>query len=48
MVIGGLFSSTFLTLIVVPVVYALVDQLKERIARRPATATAVPGEGTIA
>ena len=47
-VIGGLFSATFLTLIVVPVVYALVDGLKDRITRRPAMATAVPGEGTIA
>lgn len=40
-VIGGLFSSTFLTLIVVPVVYSLVDGGKARVARR-ATAEA-PG-----
>ena len=33
MVIGGLFTSTFLTLIVVPVVYSLVDDAKVR-ARR--------------
>jgi HAE1 family hydrophobic/amphiphilic exporter-1 len=33
-VIGGLFSSTFLTLIVVPVVYSLVDGGKEGLARR--------------
>ena len=33
-VIGGLFSSTFLTLLVVPVVYLLVDGLKVRVARR--------------
>jgi HAE1 family hydrophobic/amphiphilic exporter-1 len=33
-VIGGLFSSTFLTLIVVPVVYSLVDGGKTRLARR--------------
>ena len=33
-VIGGLFSSTFLTLIVIPVVYSLVDGLKVRVARR--------------
>ena len=33
-VIGGLFSSTFLTLLVVPVVYSLVDGLKRRVARR--------------
>lgn len=32
-VIGGLFSSTFLTLIVVPVVYSLVDDGKLRIGR---------------
>ncbi len=30
-VIGGLFSSTFLTLVVVPVVYALVEGLKVRL-----------------
>ena len=35
-VIGGLFSSTFLTLIVVPVVYSLVDGLRQRLRRRPA------------
>jgi hydrophobic/amphiphilic exporter-1 (mainly G- bacteria), HAE1 family len=33
-VIGGLFSSTFLTLIVVPVVYSLVDGLRSRLAGR--------------
>ena len=33
-VIGGLFSSTFLTLLVVPVVYSLVDGLRSRF-RRP-------------
>ena len=33
-VIGGLFSSTILTLVVVPVVYSLVDDLKGRFARR--------------
>lgn len=35
-VIGGLFSSTFLTLIVVPVVYSLVEGAKERLRRRGA------------
>jgi len=55
-VIGGLFSSTFLTLIVVPVVYSLVDGGKEGARRRflsgprrePADAsppTAAPAEG---
>jgi HAE1 family hydrophobic/amphiphilic exporter-1 len=33
-VIGGLFSSTFLTLLVVPVVYSLVDGLRSRFSRR--------------
>jgi len=33
-VIGGLFSATFLTLVVIPVVYSLVDGLKVRVARR--------------
>jgi HAE1 family hydrophobic/amphiphilic exporter-1 len=33
-VIGGLFSSTFLTLLVVPVVYSLVEGGKESLGRR--------------
>jgi hydrophobic/amphiphilic exporter-1 (mainly G- bacteria), HAE1 family len=33
-VIGGLFSSTALTLVVIPVVYSLVEGLKARIGRR--------------
>jgi HAE1 family hydrophobic/amphiphilic exporter-1 len=32
-VIGGLLSSTLLTLLVVPVVYSLVDGLKESLSR---------------
>lgn len=32
-VIGGLFTSTALTLVVVPVIYSLVDDLKKRFAR---------------
>ena len=32
-VIGGLFSSTILTLVVVPVVYSLVDDMKQRFTR---------------
>lgn len=32
-VIGGLFSSTFLTLLVVPVVYSLVDGARRRVSR---------------
>ncbi len=35
--IGGLTSSLFLTLIVVPVVYYIVDKLKGRVARKKAT-----------
>ena len=34
-VIGGLFSSTFLTLLVIPVVYSLVDGAKVRLSRQP-------------
>jgi HAE1 family hydrophobic/amphiphilic exporter-1 len=37
-VIGGLFSSTFLTLLVVPAVYYLVDGVKRRVSRRLAGA----------
>jgi HAE1 family hydrophobic/amphiphilic exporter-1 len=33
-VIGGLFSSTFLTLIVIPVIYSLVDGVRRRVGRR--------------
>jgi HAE1 family hydrophobic/amphiphilic exporter-1 len=32
-VIGGLFSSTLLTLLVIPVIYSLVDGLRRRFAR---------------
>ncbi len=35
-VIGGLFSSTFLTLLVIPVVYSLVDGVRARISKRGA------------
>jgi HAE1 family hydrophobic/amphiphilic exporter-1 len=40
-VIGGLFTSTLLTLLVIPVVYSLVDGLKVRIARRRTAHVAV-------
>jgi len=33
-VIGGLFTSTLLTLLVVPVVYSLFASLRQRIAAR--------------
>ncbi|HYM84060.1 MAG TPA: efflux RND transporter permease subunit, partial [Candidatus Dormibacteraeota bacterium] len=43
-VIGGLFSSTFLTLIVIPVVYSLVDGAKASLrVRRRATAAVAGG-----
>ena len=45
-VIGGLFSSTFLTLIVIPVVYLLVDDLRvwvsERFTRRSVDGAEAP------
>ena len=41
-VIGGLFSSTFLTLIVVPAVYLLVDGVKRRLSRSADPDPAVP------
>ncbi len=43
-VIGGLFSSTFLTLIVVPVVYSLVDGLKQRVSRLGRPSLPEPGQ----
>jgi HAE1 family hydrophobic/amphiphilic exporter-1 len=39
-VIGGLFSSTLLTLVVVPVVFSLVDGLKMRFSHQPSTVAA--------
>jgi HAE1 family hydrophobic/amphiphilic exporter-1 len=36
-VIGGLFTSTILTLLVIPVVYSLVDDLRSRLRGQPAT-----------
>ena len=36
-VVGGLFSSTLLTLVVVPVVFSLVDGLKMRFSRQPSS-----------
>jgi multidrug efflux pump subunit AcrB len=49
-VIGGLFSSTFLTLVVVPVVYSLVDDGKIRVRgiRRGRSAAAAVTEGSTA
>jgi len=41
-VIGGLFSSTLLTLVVVPVVYSLVDGLRMRFSRQPPAVAVEP------
>jgi HAE1 family hydrophobic/amphiphilic exporter-1 len=38
-VIGGLFSSTLLTLLVVPAIYSLLDGLRRRFTRQPAHPT---------
>jgi HAE1 family hydrophobic/amphiphilic exporter-1 len=43
-VIGGLFSSTFLTLLVIPVLYSLVDAGKAGLARRFRRAEAAEGD----
>ena len=43
-VIGGLFSSTFLTLLVVPVAYSLVDGARQW-RRRPSMASTAPQDG---
>ena len=43
-VIGGLFTSTFLTLIVVPVVYSLVDDAKVSSRRKLGLAAATAPE----
>ena len=42
-VIGGLLSSTILTLLVIPVVYSLVDGLRRRVGRRIGTTSGAPG-----
>jgi HAE1 family hydrophobic/amphiphilic exporter-1 len=42
-VIGGLFSSTFLTLLVVPVVYSLIDGARVGVARRRRSAAVKAG-----
>ena len=45
-VIGGLVSSTLLTLIVIPVIYSLVDGGKQAAARRFGGAPTAAGEGS--
>jgi HAE1 family hydrophobic/amphiphilic exporter-1 len=44
-VIGGLFSSTFLTLLVVPVVYSLVDGARVGVSRWRAGSRASEASG---
>ena len=46
-VVGGLVTSTILTLFVVPAVYSLLDDLVRRL-RRPVAAPVVAGAGTAA
>jgi HAE1 family hydrophobic/amphiphilic exporter-1 len=46
-VIGGLITSTLLTLFVVPVVYTLLDDLAVRVVGRRASAPSVVGEPVI-
>ncbi|GAA3040391.1 efflux RND transporter permease subunit [Streptosporangium longisporum] len=46
-VIGGLLSSTLLTLVLVPTLYVMVERLKERLRRKPkATPGATANSGT--
>ncbi len=47
-VIGGLFSSTFLTLLVIPVVYSLVDGVRGWRRPKPAGHAQEPGQGPVA
>ncbi|WP_164006960.1 efflux RND transporter permease subunit [Pyxidicoccus trucidator] len=47
-IIGGLISSTVLTLVVVPVVYSLLDGLSERFSRRKSDAHAADAEVAVA
>jgi hydrophobic/amphiphilic exporter-1 (mainly G- bacteria), HAE1 family len=44
-VIGGLITSTLLTLLVVPVVYSLIEGLRERVRRKPAVVGALADAG---
>src|SRR5947207_7301188 len=41
-VVGGLFSSTFLTLIIVPVVYSLLDSIRDWLGRGRQAEEVVP------
>ncbi|WP_405085335.1 efflux RND transporter permease subunit [Microbispora sp. NBC_01389] len=46
-VIGGLLSSTLLTLVLVPTLYVIVERLKERMRRAPARPGGDDGEVTV-
>jgi HAE1 family hydrophobic/amphiphilic exporter-1 len=46
-VFGGLFTSTILTLIVIPIVYELVDDLRVWLAARTGRAATVPGTSVL-
>ncbi|MEU8195147.1 efflux RND transporter permease subunit [Microbispora amethystogenes] len=46
-VIGGLLSSTLLTLVLVPALYVIVERLKERMRRAPARPGGDDGEVTV-
>jgi HAE1 family hydrophobic/amphiphilic exporter-1 len=45
-VIGGLFSSTLLTLVVIPVLYSLTDRFRRRAIVKVTAADATPGRPT--
>jgi hydrophobic/amphiphilic exporter-1 (mainly G- bacteria), HAE1 family len=47
-VIGGLFTSTFLTLIVIPVIYSLVDGGRAAVSRRLSSPEPAPAEALVA
>src|SRR5687768_6846160 len=42
-VAGGMFVSTFLNIIFIPVLYAVIESLRERVTGAPATPTPAPG-----
>ncbi|WP_256862993.1 efflux RND transporter permease subunit [Microbispora sp. GKU 823] len=46
-VIGGLISSTLLTLVLVPTLYTMVERLKERMRRTPKQPASGDGEGDL-
>ncbi len=46
-VIGGLITSTVLSLLVVPVVFEIVDEIKQRLMPRSLSATAEAAETVV-